>query len=96
MSRLQRGLFVAPFDELSDPSLLVTLAEEAEEHAWDGLFLWDHIKYRPPVQAIADPWVALSAIAARTAQVSSQSARAATAHRTLPLSVPPTEPPMSE
>lgn len=66
MSRLQRGLFVAPFDELSDPSLLVTLAEEAEEHAWDGLFLWDHIKYRPPVQAIADPWVALSAIAART------------------------------
>jgi alkanesulfonate monooxygenase SsuD/methylene tetrahydromethanopterin reductase-like flavin-dependent oxidoreductase (luciferase family) len=61
-----RGLFLAPFDELSDPHLLVDLAVAAEAGGWDGVFLWDHIVYRPPVRAVSDPWVALSAIAAHT------------------------------
>lgn len=61
-----RGLFLAPFDELSDPLALVDLAVGAEAGGWDGVFLWDHIVYRPPVLAVADPWVALSAIAAHT------------------------------
>ena len=64
--RLRRGLYVAPFDELADPRTLVALAVQAEEHGWDGLFLWDHILYRPPVRAVADPWVALGAVAAHT------------------------------
>lgn len=38
----------------------------AEARGWDGVFLWDHIVHRPPVRAVSDPWVALSAIAART------------------------------
>lgn len=63
---LRRGLFLAPFDELSDPHLLVDLALAAEAGGWDGVFLWDHIVYRPPVRAVSDPWVALSAIAAHT------------------------------
>ena len=63
---LRRGLYLAPFDELADPLVLVDLAVAAEARGWDGLFLWDHIVYRPPVRALADPWVALSAIAART------------------------------
>jgi alkanesulfonate monooxygenase SsuD/methylene tetrahydromethanopterin reductase-like flavin-dependent oxidoreductase (luciferase family) len=63
---VSRGLYLAPFDELSDPTVLVELAVDAEEHGWDGVFLWDHIVYRDPVSAVADPWVALSAIAART------------------------------
>ena len=62
----KRGLFVAPFDELADPLALVDLAVRAEARGWDGFFLWDHIRYRPPVSAVADPWVMLSAIAART------------------------------
>jgi alkanesulfonate monooxygenase SsuD/methylene tetrahydromethanopterin reductase-like flavin-dependent oxidoreductase (luciferase family) len=62
----RRGLYLAPFDELADPRALVALAVQAEEHGWDGVFLWDHILYRPPVRAVADPWVALSAIAAHT------------------------------
>jgi len=61
-----RGLYLAPFDELADPRLLVDLAVRAESCGWDGLFLWDHVAYRPPVRALADPWVALSAIAAST------------------------------
>jgi len=38
----------------------------AEERGWDGVFLWDHILWRPHVRAVAGAWVALSAIAART------------------------------
>jgi alkanesulfonate monooxygenase SsuD/methylene tetrahydromethanopterin reductase-like flavin-dependent oxidoreductase (luciferase family) len=65
-SELRRGLYLAPFDELADPRTLVSLATQAEEHGWDGLFLWDHIRYRAPVRAVADPWVALAAVAAHT------------------------------
>jgi alkanesulfonate monooxygenase SsuD/methylene tetrahydromethanopterin reductase-like flavin-dependent oxidoreductase (luciferase family) len=67
--RLQHGLYLAPFDELADPRTLVELAVAAEEHGWDGVFLWDHIRWRAPVRAVADPWVALSAIAAHTHRV---------------------------
>jgi alkanesulfonate monooxygenase SsuD/methylene tetrahydromethanopterin reductase-like flavin-dependent oxidoreductase (luciferase family) len=63
---LHRGLYLAPFDELADPLVLVDLAVRAESRGWDGIFLWDHIVSRPPAKAVADPWVALSAIAART------------------------------
>jgi alkanesulfonate monooxygenase SsuD/methylene tetrahydromethanopterin reductase-like flavin-dependent oxidoreductase (luciferase family) len=63
---LKRGLFLAPFDELADPHVLVEIAIEAEAGGWDGIFLWDHISYRAPVKAVADPWVILSAIAAHT------------------------------
>jgi Coenzyme F420-dependent N5,N10-methylene tetrahydromethanopterin reductase and related flavin-dependent oxidoreductases len=63
---VKRGLFLPPFDELVDPSTLVELAEVAEERGWDGFFLWDHIVYREPVRAVADPWIALAAIASAT------------------------------
>lgn len=65
----RRALFLAPFDELSDPLLLAELGAEAEERGWDGLFLWDHVNYRPPVRAIADPWIALSAVATATTRL---------------------------
>ena len=45
---------------------MVELAVAAESRGWDGVFLWDHIVHRPPVSALSDPWVVLSAIAART------------------------------
>ncbi len=63
---LARGLFLAPFDELAGPRLLGELAQHAEDRGWDGFFLWDHVAYRPPVRAILDPWVALSAVACAT------------------------------
>ncbi|MGN6870929.1 MAG: LLM class flavin-dependent oxidoreductase [Solirubrobacteraceae bacterium] len=64
--RPQRGLFLAPFDQLADPWVLVELAVAAESGGWDGVFLWDHVVYRPPVSAVLDAWVALGAIAAHT------------------------------
>jgi alkanesulfonate monooxygenase SsuD/methylene tetrahydromethanopterin reductase-like flavin-dependent oxidoreductase (luciferase family) len=66
---VKRGIFVAPFDELMEPRLLAELAQRAEGNGWDGFFLWDHLIYRPPVRAVADPWVALSAIAYATERI---------------------------
>jgi alkanesulfonate monooxygenase SsuD/methylene tetrahydromethanopterin reductase-like flavin-dependent oxidoreductase (luciferase family) len=65
----KRGIFVAPFDDLVDPHTLADLARTAEEHGWDGFFVWDHVRYRPPVRAVADPWVALSAVASATERI---------------------------
>jgi alkanesulfonate monooxygenase SsuD/methylene tetrahydromethanopterin reductase-like flavin-dependent oxidoreductase (luciferase family) len=62
----RRGIFLAPFDELSEPDLVVELAVRAEQRGWDGFFLWDHVLYRPPVRAVADPWVTLAAAAVAT------------------------------
>jgi alkanesulfonate monooxygenase SsuD/methylene tetrahydromethanopterin reductase-like flavin-dependent oxidoreductase (luciferase family) len=51
---------------LVDPAVMADLAEAAEQRGWDGFFLWDHVAYREPVRAVADPWVVLAAIACRT------------------------------
>jgi alkanesulfonate monooxygenase SsuD/methylene tetrahydromethanopterin reductase-like flavin-dependent oxidoreductase (luciferase family) len=63
---VRRGIFLAPFDELAEPAAVLELAVRAEERGWDGFFLWDHVAYRAPVRALADPWVTLAAIAAAT------------------------------
>jgi len=54
------------FDIYADPRLLAGLAHDAEQAGWDGFFLWDHIRYSAPVREVADPWVALSAVACAT------------------------------
>ena len=66
---MRYALFVPPFDELADPALVASLAADAEEAGWDGFFVWDHITYREPVQALADPWVTLAAVAAATSRI---------------------------
>jgi alkanesulfonate monooxygenase SsuD/methylene tetrahydromethanopterin reductase-like flavin-dependent oxidoreductase (luciferase family) len=63
------ALFLPPFDELADPRLVARLAADAEEAGWDGVFLWDHLAYRAPVRAVADPWTSLAAMAVATEQV---------------------------
>jgi alkanesulfonate monooxygenase SsuD/methylene tetrahydromethanopterin reductase-like flavin-dependent oxidoreductase (luciferase family) len=64
--RTRRGIFVPPFDALADPRTMGELGAVAEEAGWDGLFVWDHMRYSPPVAAIGDPWIHCAAIAART------------------------------
>jgi alkanesulfonate monooxygenase SsuD/methylene tetrahydromethanopterin reductase-like flavin-dependent oxidoreductase (luciferase family) len=63
------GIFLAPFDELAHPRRLADVAARAEAHGWDGVFLWDHVAYDAPVRAVADPWVAMSAMACATERV---------------------------
>jgi alkanesulfonate monooxygenase SsuD/methylene tetrahydromethanopterin reductase-like flavin-dependent oxidoreductase (luciferase family) len=65
----RRGIFVAPFDELADASIVARLAVRAEQAGWDGFFLWDHVDYRDPVRALADPWICMAAIACATERV---------------------------
>ena len=64
-----RGINIAPFDELADPRIVARLAARAEERGWDGVFVWDHIRYSPPVRGVADPWVTLAAVACATERV---------------------------
>lgn len=66
---MRSAIWVPLFDELADPAVVVRLAVEAEEHGWDGFFVWDHVRWREPVEAIADPWVTLSAVAAATSTI---------------------------
>jgi alkanesulfonate monooxygenase SsuD/methylene tetrahydromethanopterin reductase-like flavin-dependent oxidoreductase (luciferase family) len=64
---VQFGLTIPPFGELSDPRALASLASRAEEAGWDGFFIWDHLLYGPV--PVADPWIALAAIALSTERV---------------------------
>ena len=65
----RHGIFMAPFEELSEPRVVAELAARAEERGWDGFFVWDHVSYAPPVRALADPWVTLAAVAMVTERV---------------------------
>ncbi|HZA27262.1 MAG TPA: hypothetical protein VE915_06400 [Actinomycetota bacterium] len=41
---MRSGLFLPPFDALSDPGVVARLAIEAEDAGWHGVFLWDHVR----------------------------------------------------
>jgi alkanesulfonate monooxygenase SsuD/methylene tetrahydromethanopterin reductase-like flavin-dependent oxidoreductase (luciferase family) len=66
---VRHGLFLPIFDELADPATLARLAARAERAGWDGVFLWDHVMYRPPIVSATDPWIALAAMAVATEHV---------------------------
>ncbi|MGH2737120.1 MAG: LLM class flavin-dependent oxidoreductase, partial [Actinomycetota bacterium] len=66
---MRYGIGVPNVREYADPELLVSLATEAEEHGWDGFFVWDHLVYRESGDPVADPWIATAAIAQATARV---------------------------
>ena len=60
---MRSALWLPLFDQLADPRTVARLAAEAEEHGWHALFVWDHVRWRPPVREVADPWVTLTAAA---------------------------------
>ncbi|HZA79534.1 MAG TPA: LLM class flavin-dependent oxidoreductase [Acidimicrobiales bacterium] len=66
---MRSGLFLPLFDALADPTVVASLAREAEEAGWDGFFLWDQIRWRQPVKAVGDTQVALAAIATGTERI---------------------------
>jgi alkanesulfonate monooxygenase SsuD/methylene tetrahydromethanopterin reductase-like flavin-dependent oxidoreductase (luciferase family) len=65
----QHALWLPLFDDLADPALVARLAAEAEEAGWHGFFVWDHLRWREPVAAVADPWITLAAIATTTSEL---------------------------
>lgn len=64
---MKHGLSLPNFGSFADPRLLVEVAREAERAGWDGVFLWDHVLLWPT--PMADPWVALAAVASATERV---------------------------
>jgi alkanesulfonate monooxygenase SsuD/methylene tetrahydromethanopterin reductase-like flavin-dependent oxidoreductase (luciferase family) len=66
---MRSGLFLPLFDPLSDPAVAARLSAEAEEGGWDGVFVWDNLRFVEPVVDVADPWIALAAIAVATERI---------------------------
>lgn len=59
------------FGAFGDARRLAELAHEAEESGWDGFFIWDHVQFFVPGERlpVADPWVALAAVAMTTSRI---------------------------
>lgn len=67
---MRYAIHVPNFGDYADPRALAELAQEAEAAGWDGFFLWDHLLARPEGDVpVADPWIALAAIAAVTTRI---------------------------
>lgn len=64
---LRYGVYLPPFGPFGDPRVLVDLAVRAENAGWDGVFLWDHVVSE--AMPVADPWISLAAMAARTRRI---------------------------
>jgi alkanesulfonate monooxygenase SsuD/methylene tetrahydromethanopterin reductase-like flavin-dependent oxidoreductase (luciferase family) len=64
------GLDVATNGAWSDVRVLADLAADAEAAGWDGFFVWDILLAEAnAAEPVADPWVALAAIALRTERI---------------------------
>jgi alkanesulfonate monooxygenase SsuD/methylene tetrahydromethanopterin reductase-like flavin-dependent oxidoreductase (luciferase family) len=63
---LRSALWLPLFDGLADPAVVARLAVEAEAAGWHGIFVWDQLRWRAPIQQVADPWITLAAVAAAT------------------------------
>ncbi|HVL05073.1 MAG TPA: LLM class flavin-dependent oxidoreductase [Acidimicrobiales bacterium] len=54
----------------AEPADLVDLGVAAEAAGWDGVFYWDHLYAGPAAPLpVADPWIVLGALAARTSRI---------------------------
>jgi len=68
--QMRFGIDVPNHGPYSDPRLLAELAREAEAAGWDGFFIWDHlVRWNDRRLPVADPWVALAAMASTTERI---------------------------
>ncbi|HVB23306.1 MAG TPA: LLM class flavin-dependent oxidoreductase [Ktedonobacteraceae bacterium] len=69
---MQYGIVLPTTGPGGDARTIADLAHDAEEAGWDGVFIWDCMfikRDKPEDEATYDPWIALAAIAMRTARV---------------------------
>ena len=66
---MKSALFLPLFEELAAPRAVADLTAEAEAYGWDGVFVWDHVRWREPIRAVSDPWVTLAAMAMVTSRI---------------------------
>jgi alkanesulfonate monooxygenase SsuD/methylene tetrahydromethanopterin reductase-like flavin-dependent oxidoreductase (luciferase family) len=69
MARVRYAVGLPNVGEFGDTRVLVELAVLAEEHGWDGVYLWDHVLYHDPSWPVANPTVTAAAIAALTNRI---------------------------
>ena len=64
------GLILSTMGPSSDPTLLATLAAEAERAGWDGVFVPDVVDLggEPPHET-SDPWISMAAMAVATTTI---------------------------
>jgi len=60
------GVHIPNFDQFAEPAAVVEMAQTAERAGWDGLFIWDHIRWEHDDWPVTDPWIALAAAAQAT------------------------------
>ena len=65
---MKYGVYISNFALQGDPNKFLELAVAAEDAKWDGFFMWDR-NYAGKDELIADPWITLAAIAARTEKI---------------------------
>jgi len=65
---MKYGVYISNYALQGNPNKFVELAVAAEDAGWDGFFIWDH-NYAGKDELIADPWITLAAIAARTEKI---------------------------
>ena len=67
---MRHAIFIPPSGQMAHPGVQAEIAASAEEHGWDGFFIWDHVLRKPEEpQEIADPWVCLAVVAAATQRI---------------------------
>ena len=66
--KIKYGVYIANFSIFDSPNDYVELAVEAENHSWDGFFMWDHTIGSRGKPA-AEPYTTLSAIAVKTERI---------------------------
>jgi len=68
---MRYGIHIHNFENYADPRLLMDLARDAEAAGWDGVFVCDHLTARSAIgpEPVANPWIALAAIAVVTRRV---------------------------
>lgn len=64
---MKYGIFLPTFTPFGSAQIIASLASEAEQAGWDGVFVWDDVA---GVESdLADPWIALAAAAVATRRV---------------------------
>ena len=53
---MHSALFLPLFEALADPAVVARLSAEAEVAGWDGVFVWDHLRYSTGSAAAGSRW----------------------------------------
>jgi alkanesulfonate monooxygenase SsuD/methylene tetrahydromethanopterin reductase-like flavin-dependent oxidoreductase (luciferase family) len=66
-AKMKYAIYLPTFTPFGDPRIIASLAHDAEQAGWDGIFLWDDVAGTE--KDLADPWISLAAAASVTQKV---------------------------